>query len=164
MLTRSALTVVCSFVASAFLSSCAAGQQEQCTEPPRVLAVRDDSGASGAPVQAGSHVTCDGTTTGNELAMAGGWPTYIAPLGGAGPLEASVPSSPDSLVADYTPYDGTASLHQLPATTRAIGNGRFEIDAPPHAGCWLLGINVGAGWAMLIDTGLPGTPHCSPTA
>lgn len=148
------------FAVSAFVIAAAvacgtesSGNQGKCVDPPMVDVVRDVAGNSGRPAQTAPYVTCDGVTTENELALSGGWPVSSPPLRGEGPLEVDVSPDVDELVARYIPDSATTPNNQVPVRTQRLRDGRFSIDAPPSQGCWLLELNVGVGWAIMVTSG-----------
>lgn len=149
------LLAVSTFVIAATVACGSESSENQgtCVDPPKVDAVRDATGNSARPAQTEPYVTCDGVTTENELALSGGWPASIPPLRGEGPLEVAVSPAIDELVARYVPDSASTPNNQVSARTQQLRDGRFSVDAPPSPGCWLLEMDVGVGWAIMVTTG-----------
>ncbi|MEV0251904.1 hypothetical protein AB0H76_35315 [Nocardia sp. NPDC050712] len=59
----------------------------------------------------------------------------------------------DRLDGWYFDKSGPSSSGQADARFQSLGDGRFSVEAPAIPGCWLLHMNVGVGWAVLVAVG-----------
>ncbi|WP_194819906.1 hypothetical protein [Nocardia sp. XZ_19_385] len=139
---------------STFNSACGAtASQEECTEPPTVEVVRNATGGTTDPVMIGAHHTCDGVIAEGLRLAPRYWPPNSPPLRGDGPLEVTVSPAVDRLDGGYFAKSGPSTGDQAAAHIEALGDGRFSVEAPATPGCWLLRMDVGVGWAVLVAVG-----------
>ncbi|MEU8898785.1 hypothetical protein [Nocardia sp. NPDC048505] len=162
--TRCLIAVGVLAVATVGAACVAPSTRDRCTEPPAVEVVRDAAGASVDAVMIGAHHTCDGAIVEGLRLAPRYWPPSSPALRGGGPLEVTVSSDLDRLDGRYFAKSGPSAGDGVDARFQALGDGRFGVEAPAIPGCWLLRMNVGVGWAVLVAVGDSAAPCPPPDA
>ncbi|MFD3459736.1 hypothetical protein ACFWVM_08510 [Nocardia fluminea] len=140
-------------VSTSSIACGATRNQQKCIEPPTVEVVRDAIGSIGDPVMIGAHRTCDGVIVEGLRLTPGYWPPSSKPVSGNGPLLVTVSPTADRLNAWYSAKSGPDTGSRTDPRVESLGEGRFNVDAPTIPGCWLLRLEVGVGWAVLVTVG-----------